>query len=299
MKLEIELAACVLQIYFLFCSPVCRTQYLSCAVQEYVDDVFIKLLSIFFTLIKVFEWILTYLAKFKEKESPPIAELDMDLSGAENVGRLLKYIVCADVPQDVKSRAGYCIDILKSNVEDLNIPLGLLKQPESYVSNLPSQVEDTVQDWLLSQFSRTSICSTTATPEMTERRKSNVSLSSEIAGTDGCEKNHPPSEPSNSQQTAIPNTYGAGVLFQCSNIIAEADPAEADLSLPFATEPAERQAIMDALRGIDRWDWDVFALHRATQGRELEVLPPLRRVVRAEQMSPTTMEIRRSYGMQS
>ena len=196
------------------------------------------------------------------KASAVMPQLDFNLSRSGNALRFLEFIVKAEVCIDIKKCATYCMDILKSSAEELHIPIGLLNQSAKPNGQDPQQIEDSVQDWLLSQFSRTSVCGT-------ERRKSTLSISSGVPAPDPDEADHGPSL--RAQPVAVPGTFGAGVLFECPVPAREADPEGTDLALPFQSAPEERQSILDALRGVDRWDWDVFALHRASQGRELEV----------------------------
>ena len=194
---------------------------------------------------------------------------DFNLSRVENALRLLDFVLKAEVSEDIKTCARYCIDAFKSSGEELNIPLGLLTCNSTSCD--PQQIEESVQDWLLSQFSMTSKCSTAGTPEFLDRRKSTISLSSDTL--DPCDLNLGLASTAQSQQFAIPNTFGVGILFECQPAAAglEANAEGMDLALPFQTGPEERQDILDTLRGVDSWDWDVFALHRASQGRELEV----------------------------
>ena len=207
-------------------------------------------------------------------------QLDFNLSRAENALRLLDYILRSNVSEDVKKCALYCRDVLKSNADELNIPLGLLNQSEHTHSQDPDQVvEDSVQEWLLTQFSRSSVCSSSEVLDRFERRKSNMS-SSELPGIDSpyllptielkdtAPADHSDHTPAAPQTLPVPSTFGAGVLFECPTSPAEPDCDAADL--PFPCPPDERRAILDALRGVDRWDWDVFALHTAARGRSLQ-----------------------------
>ena len=88
----------------------------------------------------------------------------------------------------------------------------------------------------------------------------------------------------------LPDTFGQGVLYARqpaseSDLAARGDSdAGADAvragpedaggpDLPFAAGAEERRAILEALEGVDGWEWDVFrpGLRQASGGRELQV----------------------------
>lgn len=105
-----------------------------------------------------------------------VENLDANLSQSENALNLLGHVLSSDVSEDIKSCISYCIDVLKSNPDNLNIPLGLIRQyPRTRKScwtqpDVDQDIDDAVHQWLMSQFSRTCSISTSEINERAERR---------------------------------------------------------------------------------------------------------------------------------
>ena len=83
--------------------------------------------------------------------------IDLNLSRAENAMNMIRYALTFDLPQDVILCLNYCIDVLKSNLEELHIPQVLLQLPtltEKAGVDFSADVDESVKIWLRSQFTR-------------------------------------------------------------------------------------------------------------------------------------------------
>ncbi len=229
--------------------------------------------------------------------------IDPLLNPAENSLKLLRHILSEYIAEDLSEKTRscllYCVEAFETKPDDMCIPQALLKSDA--LENLGVVDTDcTVQEWLLSQFTRArssmSLEHSLIVRETTsgERRASDALMESgiqgcksslECCGNDSKNQSDVSSEVSKESiemcyqcnkigfdnGRALPPTYGVGVMFsiQANGVRLQVRSSEC---LPFQATNVEKDAIMKTLLGIEKWDWDIFALREASNGREMQVL---------------------------
>ena len=257
-------------------------------------------------------------------------KLDLNLSQSENALNLLNHVLSCDLSEEINSCILYCIEVLKSNADELNIPLALMRRKTRSRRSLLTAVDSDreidvdVHQWLMSQFSRS--CSA-ENSEINHRQsipgsaadfsqcsspkvKANGSFDSSSSrkpsswAIEATQAADAAARAREAQPPPLPATYGAGVLFAGAprppgvaspqaTAAATTGPAwcggeeaPGGEDLPFAAGPEERRAMLEALEGVDGWEWDVFRLRQASAGRELQVSLPPRARRRSSRRTP-------------
>ncbi len=139
-----------------------------------------------------------------------------------------------------------------------------------------------VQDWLLSQFSRDS---TTEKNERAQQRKSfyashGTHTLSSVVNAGGTDMTFPRAHVEKGRSTlkctgsvSVPQSYGTGILYNLEETCSRLnDRGCSEYDLPFKVSHEQGKAITGLLHGVDGWNWDIFKLREASGGRELQVL---------------------------
>ena len=83
--------------------------------------------------------------------------LNPNLSRVESAVELIRFVLTADISVEMKLCLHYCADVLKSDPEEMHIPQGLMQNPvseENMEIDLSAEVDNSVKAWLRSQTSQ-------------------------------------------------------------------------------------------------------------------------------------------------
>jgi hypothetical protein len=212
------------------------------------------------------------------------AEIDPDLSPAENAVKVLNFMLChPETSKENKIRLLYCIEVLSKRSGELFVPHGLLESNACKIDN-DGDCDDSVHEWLISQFSEVN---PNQNPESVRSNGGRISNSDAVSSIRSTQSGRGLSTGDWAQNVMSPHIevspktpspmarkasriFGKGVLFNCSVTDKEIGKDNADFL--FSPDPEERRKIEDALQGVDEWGWDVFKLCEACSGRVLQNL---------------------------
>mmetsp|Transcript_22078 Transcript_22078/g.42913 ORF Transcript_22078/g.42913 Transcript_22078/m.42913 type:complete len:569 (+) Transcript_22078:93-1799(+) len=164
------------------------------------------------------------------------------LSPAENAAELLKHFVESherSLSAPDIATINFAVSILTLDPTDsAAVPSGLQQTADKTNGETKDEEDEEVKEWLRADFTRLAHSSTTDRHDMRAKMKK-VGLGL-VAGK------------------KLANIMGT----------RSAD----DAALPFECPESEQKAIMDCLKGVGEWNWDIFALKKASHHRELQVL---------------------------
>ena len=163
--------------------------------------------------------------------------IDVHLSPGDNAARILESALSFQVDEYVRASIVYAINVLKSDITQSTLPVGLTFNEAGQIFSTSSIEDDyTIRDWLVLNY----------TP----------AKGTQSAG-------------SRKFKTSYPNPLRKAVSPKRSTALPLAQHGRAPI---YDADAAELAAIAAAMDGVEEWEWDVFKLAAASRNRPLQTL---------------------------